>query len=74
VTLNRKDCMLLYGAWLHWGVTQQHPGILIAPHVPRADPPGLAAAIDALAADPAAVLGNTLRGWTATAGWQLTTP
>jgi hypothetical protein len=35
VSLNRNDYLLLHGAWLHWGVTPAHPGILIAPHVPR---------------------------------------
>jgi hypothetical protein len=27
ITLNRKDYVLLHGAWLLWGVAQQHPGI-----------------------------------------------
>jgi hypothetical protein len=70
ITLNRKDYALLHGAWRLWGVAHQHPGILIAPHVPRADLVGLAAAIDALVANPVTVLANTLFEWTATAGWK----
>jgi hypothetical protein len=70
ITLNRKDYALLHRAWRLWGVAQQHPGILIAPHVPRANLAGLATAIDALGANPAPVLANTLFAWTATAGWK----
>jgi 3-mercaptopyruvate sulfurtransferase SseA len=29
LTLNRKDYMLLHGAWKHWGVDRQHAGTII---------------------------------------------
>lgn len=70
VTLNRKDYLLLHGAWQHWGVPRQHAGILVLPHVPRADLPALAAAIDALVSSPLIVQGNALYSWTASAGWR----
>ena len=70
VTLNRRDFLLLHGAWLHWGVPRRHAGILVLPHVPRASLPTAAAAIDALVADPLTVLGNALYVWTAATGWR----
>jgi hypothetical protein len=70
VTLNRKDYLLLHGAWQHWGVSRAHAGILVLPHVPRADLPTVAAAIDALVSQPLTILDNTLYSWTASAGWR----
>ncbi|HVA92650.1 MAG TPA: DUF5615 family PIN-like protein [Chloroflexota bacterium] len=70
VTLNRKDYLLLHGAWQHWDVSRQHGGILMLPHVPRANLPTLAAAIDTLVSNPSTILGNAVYGWTASAGWR----
>ena len=71
VTLNRKDFVLLHGAWRHWDVTRQHAGILVAPHVPSSNLAGLAATIDVLVSDPAIELSNALYVWAARAGWRL---
>lgn len=71
VTLNRRDYQLLHGAWRRWGVSRQHAGILVAPHVPRRDLGSLAAAIDALVSDPIIALRNTLYAWTTASGWRL---
>ena len=68
VALNRKDYLLLQGAWRLWGVAMQHPGILIAPHVPRIDPPVLAAGIETLVTEPGNVLDDMLYQWTGS-GW-----
>jgi hypothetical protein len=70
VTLNRRDYQMLHGAWRHWSVPRQHAGILVLPHVPRADLPALSAAIDALVSDPSAVLANGFYTWTAAIGWR----
>lgn len=70
VTLNRKDYMLLHGAWQHWGVPREHGGILILPHVTRINLPPLAAAIDVLVSNPATRVGNVVHARTVSAGWR----
>lgn len=69
VTLNRKDYLLLHGAWRHWAVARQHGGILILPHVPRSALPVLAGSIETLIAQPSRTRENTVYSWTASAGW-----
>jgi len=68
VALNRKDYLLLQGAWRLWGVAMQHPGILIAPHVPRTDLAVLASGIETLVTGPGSVLDAMLHQWTGS-GW-----
>ena len=70
VTLNRKDYQLLHGAWQQWGVPQHHAGILVLPHVPRANLPTVVEAIDRLVANPLTVRDNALYGWTESTGWR----
>ncbi|MGH2409140.1 MAG: DUF5615 family PIN-like protein [Chloroflexota bacterium] len=70
VTLNRKDYLLLHGAWQHWGVPRRHGGILILAHVPRINLPTLAAEIDTLVLNSSMIGDNAVFGWTASAGWR----
>ena len=74
VTLNRRDYELLHSAWLRWGVTRQHAGILVLPHVRRSDLPMLAAAIDGLVSNPVTALSNALYVWSPSFGWRTAKP
>lgn len=47
-----------------------HAGILVLPHVPRADLPTVVEAIDRLVANPLTVLDTALFGWTESTGWR----
>lgn len=52
LTLNRKDYMLLHGAWQQWDVARSHAGIIVLHHLTEAELTPIAAEISDLVQRP----------------------